>query len=105
MVKFSIEYNPYIVNCKFKKNGKLLKANTKIGAKSSERLQVLLGESTNWKGLVEEIIQVCNDRYIKLHFKGRKIDFDDLKYYLQHVLKLPDVTIEIMALQGFQGIG
>lgn len=82
MVKFSIEYNPYIVNCKFKKNGKLLKANTKIGAKLSERLQVLLGESTNWKGLVEEIIQVCNDRYIKLHFKGRKIDFDDLKYYI-----------------------
>lgn len=82
MVKFLIEYNPYIVNCKFKKNDKLLKANSKIGAKSSERLQVLLGESTNWKGLVEEIIQVCNDRYIKLHFKGRKIDFDDLKYYI-----------------------
>lgn len=50
MTHFSIEYNPYMVSCLFKKNDKVLTANSKIGAKSNERLQILLGESVNWKG-------------------------------------------------------
>ncbi len=80
MTKFSIEYNPYLVKCVFKKNGKVLNAKSKIGAKSEERLQVLLGESVNWKGLLEEIAIACDDDEVEIHFKGRKIDFDDLKY-------------------------
>ncbi|MCI7061691.1 MAG: dynamin family protein [Lachnospiraceae bacterium] len=82
MTKFSIEYNPYLVKCVFKKNGKVLNAKSKIGAKSEERLQVLLGESVNWKGLLEEIAIACDDDEVEIHFKGRKIDFDDLKYTL-----------------------
>lgn len=82
MTKFSIEYNPYLVKCVFKKNGKVLNAKSKIGAKSGERLQVLLGESVNWKGLLEEIAIACDDDEVEIHFKGRKIDFDDLKYTL-----------------------
>ena len=31
MTKFSVEYNPYLVQCIFKKNGKELKSNSKIG--------------------------------------------------------------------------
>lgn len=80
MTKFSIEYNPYMVRCVFKRNDKELTANSKIGAKSEERLQVLLGESVNWKGLVEEIACACDDDEVELFFKGRKIDYDDLKY-------------------------
>lgn len=80
MTNFSIEYNPYMVNCLFKKNDIVLNSNTKIGSKSNERLQILLGESVNWKGLPVEIANACDDDEVKIHFKGRKIDFDDLQY-------------------------
>ena len=80
MTNFSIEYNPYLVNCLFKKNGKELTEKSKVGAKSNQRLQVLLGESVNWKGLPAEIANVCDDDEVAIHFKGRKIDFDDLQY-------------------------
>ena len=80
MTKFSVEYNPYLVQCIFKKNGKELKSNSKIGAKSGERLQILLGESINWKGLLKEIASACDDDEVELAFKGRRIDYDDLKY-------------------------
>lgn len=80
MTHFSIEYNPYMVSCLFKKNNKILSANSKIGAKSNERLQILLGESTNWRGLPAEIASACDDDEVTIHFKGRKIDFDDLQY-------------------------
>lgn len=80
MTKFTIEYNPYLVQCIFKKNNKVLSSNNKIGAKSGERLQILLGESVNWKGLLEEIAIACDDDEVEIFFRGRRIDFDDLKY-------------------------
>ena len=80
MTDFTIEYNPYLVKCVFKKNGKELGENTKIGSKGSFRLQFLLGESDNWIGLAEEIAKNCNSKKIRLHFKGRRLDYDDLKY-------------------------
>lgn len=80
MTHFSIEYNPYMVSCIFKKNDKVLNANSKIGAKSNERLQILLGESVNWRGLPVEIASACDDDEVTIHFKGRRIDFDDLQY-------------------------
>ena len=83
MTNFSIEYNPYLVKCTFKLNGKVLNSNNRIGAKSNERLQILLGELGNWKGLLKEIDNCCDDDKISLHFKGRKIDYDDLRYTLQ----------------------
>lgn len=79
MTKFSIEYNPYLVSCIFKKNGIILNNKSKFGAKSGERLQILLGESVNWKGLPEEIAIACDDEEVEILFKGRRIDFDDLK--------------------------
>ena len=79
MTKFTIEYNPYLVKCIFKKNEKILNNNSKIGAKSEERLQILLGELVNWKGLPEEIAIACDDDEVEITFKGRKIDYDDLK--------------------------
>lgn len=80
MTNFSIEYNPYLVSCLFKKNGKLFNEKSKIGSKSNERLQILLGESGNWKGLPVEIASACDDDEVMIHFKGRRIDFDDLQY-------------------------
>ena len=82
MTKFSIEYNPYLVKCVFKKNNKVMNSNSKIGAKSGERLQILLGESINWNGLPVEIASACDDDEVEITFKGRRIDYDDLKYTL-----------------------
>ena len=49
MTKFSIEYNPYLVECIFKENGRVLnEKNSKIGSKSDTRLQALLGKGPNW---------------------------------------------------------
>ena len=71
-----------MVECNFKKNEKILNTNSKIGAKTNERLQVLLSPSTNWNGLAEEIVRACNDTEIEVFFRGRKIDYDDLEYCL-----------------------
>ena len=83
MTKFFIEYNPYLLKCTFMKDGILLGDKSKLGAKSNERLQILLGESTNWKGLAEEIANSCDDDEIEITFKGRKIDYDDLVYTIE----------------------
>lgn len=78
MKKFSIEYNPYMVNTIYKKNDNILNENNRIGKKSGDRLQVWLSPNINWKGLVEEIVDECNDKQIELTFSGRKIDYEDL---------------------------
>ena len=85
MTKFYIEYNPYLEKCIFKMNGKDLcgkKSNSKFKAKVDTRLQILLGESINWKGLFEEIAIACDDDEIGLLFRGRRIDYEDLSYAL-----------------------
>lgn len=84
MTEFIIDYNPYLVTCTFSKNGHNLGSKTKIGSKSNQRLQTLLSPTTNWEGLPEEIAKVCNDTDVNIIFKGRKIDFDDLQYSIQH---------------------
>ena len=82
MTEFYIGYNPYLVECVFKKNGNELREG-KIGSKrKNHRLQALLGELSNWKGLIEEIDNSCDDDKVRVTFRGRKIDFDDLKYAL-----------------------
>ncbi|WP_026836126.1 dynamin family protein [Eubacterium xylanophilum] len=78
MTNFSIEFNPYLNRSIFKKGEEVLAPKSKIGSKSNERMQILLSEADNWNGLVEEILEECNDD-VRLLFKGRKIDFEDLQ--------------------------
>ena len=83
MTNFYIEYNPYLVQCVFKKNNIVLSdGKGKFSAKKDHRLQSILSSSGNWKGLAQEIADSCNDTDVCLHFKGRKIDFDDIQYCL-----------------------
>lgn len=83
MTHFSIEYNPYLVKYVFKMNGKELnEKNNRIGGKADRRLQVLLGKTSNWNGLLYEIASACDDDAVEIHFKGRKIDFEDIEYAL-----------------------
>ena len=80
MTEFVIEYNPYLVRSVFKCNGKTLGEDTAIGARSGQRLQILLGPSTGWRGLIYEIADFCADSEVNILFKGRKIDYEDLEY-------------------------
>ena len=61
MTKFTIEYNPYIQKITFRKNDTILNSKNRIGAKSKNRLQELLGDQlANWEGLFNEIENECN---------------------------------------------
>ena len=82
MTEFYIGYNPYLVECVFKKNGKELTVGKIASRSKNHRLQALLGESSNWDGLLKEIDGSCDDNKVRITFRGRKIDFDDLKYAL-----------------------
>ena len=79
MTQFFIQYNPYRNECVFKKNGKPMPKGSKFEAVQKKRFQLLLGESKNWKGLLKEIENACNDTDIELFFRGRRIDFEDLR--------------------------
>ena len=85
MTKFTIEYNPYIQKITFRKNDTILNSKNRIGAKSKNRLQELLGDQlANWEGLFNEIENECNDDEIDLKFRGRKIDYEDLQETLKY---------------------
>lgn len=99
MTEFSIKYNPYLVTCEFKKNGKELGQASKFVSKKETRFQVLLSPLPNWDGLAEEIVKVCNDDEISITFTGRKMDFEDLEYCIDRYdgsarfdLKLDEAT-------------
>ena len=85
MSKFYIDYNPYLAKCIFKKNDRKLSEHNKIGCKENSRLQYLLSPipSENWAGLAEEIANECNYGEIELYFRGRDIDFNDLKEHIE----------------------
>lgn len=86
MTDFSIKYNPYLVECEFKKNGNEMTAkNSKFSEMRNKRLQFILGEhkAQGWRGLPQEIAATCNDNVINLEFQGRKIDYDDLMYAIK----------------------
>ncbi len=84
MTKFYIEYNPYTMEYKFEKNGRPINKNSRISEKANQRLQAILEPTEdNWEGLAKEIQKACNDNVIEVTFRGRKIDFDDLRSYLE----------------------
>ena len=86
VTNFSIKYNPYLVECEFKKNGNEMTAkNSKFSEMRNKRLQFILGEhkAQGWRGLPQEIAATCNDNVINLEFQGRKIDYDDLMYAIK----------------------
>ena len=79
MTKFYICYNPFLIECEFRKNGLLLNKKSKFGDKSNRRLQELLDKSINWGGLAKEIDEACSDNNVEITFRGREIDYDDLR--------------------------
>lgn len=104
MTVFSIKYNPYTVICEFSKNGKELGENSKFASKSEVRLQALLSSSSNWRGLIEEIVSICNDDEIMIEFHGRKIDFDDLQYSINHYEGEENITTKFIGSENEEDI-
>lgn len=111
MIKFEIEYNPYLAMCVFRKNGKILSENSKLMSKKNERLQSFLEPLVNWKGLVEEIADNYHAKEIEIVFYGRKMDYDDLKCCIDgyqgdtiFILKLVECKYNKDAAQEFKAI-
>lgn len=101
MTKIEIEYNPYVLELKIKKNGKEIKKGVGVignKIKNKIRLQNLLGKASGWKGLIEEIVSNCNDDEICIVFKGRKIDFEDLQYSVDNYEG--DAKIELQLIEA-----
>lgn len=83
MTEFYISYNPYLQRTVFKKNGKAVSESSSLEARNGERIQAVLSPSENWEGLIPEIAKYCNDDEIRLSFRGRRIDFQDIVYALE----------------------
>lgn len=82
MTEFYIEYNPYKLECIFKANGKELSKESKFNSVKNQRLQFFLEKNSSWGGLTKEIEKLTNDNDVHIMFKGRKIDYEDLKFYI-----------------------
>jgi hypothetical protein len=81
--EFYIEYNPYKVECIFKFNGKEIHGS--FSGVRKKRLQFFLEKipSSSWTGLPQEIGKITNEDRVKIIFRGRKIDFEDLQYCIE----------------------
>ena len=75
-----IEYNPYTVETKIEIDGQPISNESSLKKCNNKRLQYWLEKNRNWQGIIEELRRYVNNAEdINITFKGRKIDFDDLK--------------------------
>lgn len=83
MTEFFVEYNPYKNETIFKVNNEDVSyTKFKIIQANKYRMQSWLEKLEGWDGLVNEICEAVEDNEINIVFKGRKIDFEDLEYYV-----------------------
>ncbi|PRR81999.1 dynamin family protein [Clostridium vincentii] len=84
MTEIYIKHNPYTVETEFKINNEPVRKNSAFSSQSKKRLQYWLEKSdNNWNGIVEELRKATNDTDFNITFKGRKIDFEDLKLTIE----------------------
>ncbi len=93
--EFYIEYNPYKNETKFLLDG------DQVGGvfetyKRNFRLQQYLEKREGWNGLFAEISKKCNSGRIKVIFKGRDIDFADLKLCLEESIYADKTELEFI---------
>ena len=91
--EFYIEYNPYKNETTFLMNGEIAGGGFET-YKRDFRLQQYLEKREGWDGLFEEIVKKCNSKNIKVTFKGRSIDFDDLKLRLDSTPYKDSISLE-----------
>lgn len=76
--KIYLEYNPYLKKSTIKTNNVDLPRENKLHRIEKGYLQNWLGSYKDWKGLPQELMDIINDDF-DLTFRGRQIDYDDLK--------------------------
>lgn len=105
MADFYIEYNPYKVECIFKMNGKKIEKG-KFKSVEKQRLQFFLEkiQSSGWDGLPHEIARVFNEDRVKIIFRGRKIDFDDLQFCIKKYSGNTKFTLEYIEAKNDEDV-
>ena len=72
MINLKIEYNPYLIQTKFTLNNKGLKSDSYLNNFTNKKLQMWISE------LYSVLKKENSFKELRIVFKGRKIDFDDL---------------------------
>lgn len=77
----SILYNPYLLESKFKVNGKSANKTPWAQYLRRRRLQTWFYPAPNWRGFAIEVQEALNEREVSIEFEGRRIDYQDLKLF------------------------
>jgi len=83
-MEFRINYNPYELRSDFFLDGVRLPEDNRFSKIKEKRLQQWLNKNGDWNGLCNELLkEVSNDGSISIKFKGRAVDYKDLRLYLE----------------------
>lgn len=80
-MKLSISYNPYLLESRFKVNGKSADKTPWAQYLCRRRLQMWFYPAPNWRGFATELQEALNEREVELEFTGRTVDYQDLKLF------------------------
>lgn len=80
-MKLSISYNPYLLESRFKVNGKSADKTPWAQYLCRRRLQTWFYPASNWRGFATELQEALNEREVELEFTGRTVDYQDLKLF------------------------
>ena len=82
-MEFRINYNPYELRSEFFLDGKPLSERNNFSAIKEKRLQQWLNKNGDWNGLCNELLDLINNASVAVKFKGRAVDYEDLRLYLE----------------------
>lgn len=101
MSKYIISYNPYKNATIVEKNGVQLKKNSAIcKGLSGKRLQTWFDETLSWPGVGKVIDDDNNEAKCEIVFKGREIDYIDLRDYFLQIYKSEKNTEFILSAEN-----
>lgn len=82
-MEFRINYNPYELRSEFFLDGMRLTEDSRFSRIKEKRLQQWLNKNGDWNGLCNELLELTNNGSVEVKFKGRAVDYEDLRLYLQ----------------------
>jgi len=82
-MEFRINYNPYELRSEFFLDGEQLTEDSRFSRIKEKRLQQWLNQNGDWNGLCYELLELTNNGSVTVKFKGRAVDYEDLRLYLQ----------------------
>lgn len=88
MSKYVISYNPYNNTTIVEKDGVKLRKNSAFcNGLNGKRLQSWFDETSRWDGIGKVIDDDNNEKTCEIIFRGREIDYIDLRDYFNHFYK------------------